>query len=149
MYHQNLHQKIIMLLLVKSLDRSYMANSSYYQHQLIDKKIYLRVWLRDYMFLLIEKAIAMIYILLSIINLQRWYKSVKVTINALGFAKIIFDIIIHHHYFSGSVITNRGAFYSLKTCYCYAIFYASKVRCSHSTTFYLQISGPTKRPKSS
>ena len=148
-HHQGLRQRIVTLPLVKSLSRNHMANSSCYRRRLVDRRIYLRVWSRDCLFLPIEKAAAIIYILLLMIDLQGWYKSVKVTIDTPGFAKVIFDVVVCHHCFPGSVVTDRGAFYSLKTCYCCAIFYASDVRCSHSTAFYLQISGPTERPKSS
>lgn len=99
-----------------------MANSSYYWCQLINKRIYLVVWLKNYLFLLIKKIAAMIYILLLLINLQKWYISVKVTINILSFAKVIFNIVIYYNGLSGLVITNNNIFYFLKTCYYYAIF---------------------------
>lgn len=137
MHHQGLCQNIVTLPFIKSLKRSYMANSSYYQRWLVNRKIYPRVWLKDCLFLLIEKAAAMIYISLSIIDLQGWYKSVKITINTPGFAKVIFDIIIYYHCFSSLVVTNKGTFYFFQSCYYYTIFYISNIRYSYSTTFYL------------
>lgn len=75
-----------------------------------------------YLFPLIKKVTAMIHILLSLINLQRWYKSVKIIIVTPGVVKVILDIIVCYYYLSSLVITNSCAFYPFETCYYYAIF---------------------------
>ena len=43
------------------------------------------------------------------INSQRWYELVKVTINALDFAEVIFDVVKRHHDLPDSVATDRGS----------------------------------------
>ena len=58
--HQSLYQKIVTLPLVESPGKSYMANSSCYRCQHVDKRIYLVIWLKNYLFLPIQKAAVMI-----------------------------------------------------------------------------------------
>ena len=76
MRNQGLRQRIVTLLLVENPGKSHVATSSCYRRQYVDRKIYPGVWSKNYLFLPIEKAAAMIHISLSLIDLQGWYKSV-------------------------------------------------------------------------
>ena len=123
MQHQSLRQRIVTLSLVKSLGRSHVTNSSCYQRRIVNKRIYPGVWSKDCLFLLIGKAAAMIHILSSSIDSQRWYKPVTVTIDASNFAEAILNVIVCHHSHPGYCQERLFlAFYPLKTCHCYIIF---------------------------
>lgn len=65
-----------------------------------------------YLLLLIQKEAAMIYILLLVIDLERWYKLVKVIINIINFAEVILNIIVCYHGFLSLIIINSGFFLS-------------------------------------
>ena len=89
-----------------------MATANYYQRQLVDRKIYLGVWSKDCLFLLIEKAVAMVCFLSpqsthkdSILH----YKTVMIKINAFNIAKVILDVVKRYRNFSDLVATNRGS----------------------------------------
>ena len=43
-----------------------------------------------------------------------YYKPVKITINALGLAEVILDVIVWHHGLSDSILTNRGSLFTSK-----------------------------------
>ena len=43
-----------------------------------------------------------------------YYKLVKITINALGFAQVIINIVIRHHGLPNFIITDWGSFFTLK-----------------------------------
>lgn len=51
-----------------------------------------------------------------------YYKTVKVTINALNFAEVILNIVAYLYGLLGPVLTNNSALNTLKPCYCYIIF---------------------------
>lgn len=42
------------------------------------------------------------------------YKSVKVTIDALGLAKIILDVIVWHYNLPNSIVSNKGSLFISK-----------------------------------
>ena len=42
------------------------------------------------------------------------YEPVKVTIDALGLAEVIIDVVIWHHGLSDSIVTNRGSLFTSK-----------------------------------
>ena len=48
-------------------------------------------------------------------------------INTSSFVEVIFDVVVCHHYFPGSVVINRSAFYLFKAYYYCAMFYALDV----------------------
>ena len=50
-----------------------------------------------------------------------YYKPVKVTINALGLAKVILNVIIWHHGISNSIVTDRSSLLNLSSGHHYAI----------------------------
>ena len=74
------------------------------------------------------------------------YKLVKITINALGLAKVITNMVIKYHGLSNSIITNWGLFFTLKfwLLLCYFLGIKQKL----SIAFYLQTDGQTKRQNS-
>ena len=43
-----------------------------------------------------------------------YYEPVKVTIDALGLAKVILDVVVWYHGLSDSIVTNRGLFFTAK-----------------------------------
>ena len=53
------------------------------------------------------------------------YEPVKVTINALGLVEVIIDVVVRHHGFSDSIITNWRSFSPRSSGHCYAISSAS------------------------
>ena len=42
------------------------------------------------------------------------YEPFKVTIDALGLAEVIIDVIVWHHGLPDSIVTNRGSFFTSK-----------------------------------
>ena len=89
-----------------------MATASCYWRQLVDRKIYLGVWSKDCLFLLIEKAAAIVCFSLpqstykdSILH----YKAVKIKINAFNIAKVILNIVKRYCDFPDSVAINKGS----------------------------------------
>ena len=90
-------KRLLCLLLDESPNQSYVAALSYYQRQLVNKRMYPSVWSQNCLFLLIEKATAMVCF--SSLRLTRedsilHHKAVKVTINALDFAEVIINVIV-------------------------------------------------------
>ena len=75
-----------------------------------------------------------------------YYKPVKVTINALGLAKIIINIIVRHHGLQDSIVTNRGSLFTSKFWSLLCYFLSIKRRLS--TAFYPQTDGQTERQNS-
>ena len=43
-----------------------------------------------------------------------YYEPVKVTIDALGLAEVILDVVIRHHGLPDSIVTDRGSFFTAK-----------------------------------
>ena len=74
------------------------------------------------------------------------YKLIKITIDALGLAEVIIDVVIQHHGLSDSIITNRGFLFTLKfwSSFCYFL----GIKCRLSTAVHPQIDSQTKRQNS-
>ena len=72
-----------------------------------------------------------------------YYEPVKVTINALGLAKIIIDVVVRHHGLSDSIVTHQGSLFTSKFWSLLSYFLGIKRRLS--TAFHLQTNGQTKR----
>ena len=53
----------------------------------------------------------MIYILLLVIDLERWYKLVKITINTINFAEVILNVVVCYYGFLSLIIINSGFFH--------------------------------------
>ena len=75
-----------------------------------------------------------------------YYKPVKVTINAPGFAEVIIDIVVRHHGLPDSIVTNRGLLFTSK--FWSSLYYFLDIKRRLSTAFYLQIDGQTERQNS-
>ena len=113
---------LLRLLLVESPGQSYVATSSYYRRQLVNRRMYPSVWSQNCLCLLIEKATAM---------------AVKVMIEAPNFAEVIVDVIVYL-----PVVANNNTLYPQNVLLlCYFLWI-------RRSPFYLQTSGPTKMPNS-
>ena len=75
-----------------------------------------------------------------------YYKPVKITINASGLAEVIIDVIVCHHGFLDSIVTDRGFLFTLKFWSLLCYFLGIKRRLS--TLFHPQTNGQIKRQKS-
>ena len=75
-----------------------------------------------------------------------YYKLVKVTIDALGLAKVIIDVIMRHHGLPDSIVTDRGSLFTSKFWSSLCYFFGIKRRLSNA--FHPQINGQTKRQNS-
>ena len=75
-----------------------------------------------------------------------YYKPVKITINTPGPAKIIIDVVVCHHGFPDSIITDRGSLFTSKFWSSLCFFLCIKHRLS--TAFHPQTDGQTKRQNS-
>ena len=74
------------------------------------------------------------------------YELVKVTINASGLAKVILDVVIWHHGFPNSIVSDRGLLFTSKFWSSLCYFYDIKRRLS--TIFHPQTNGQTKQQNS-
>lgn len=63
------------------------------------------------------------------------YKQVKITINGLGFAEVIINIVVRYYILSNSIVTHYGSVFITKfwSLLCYILEIKSKLY----TTFYL------------
>ena len=75
-----------------------------------------------------------------------YYKPVKVTINALGLAKVIIDVVVRHHGLSNSIVTDRGSFFTSK--FWSLLCYFLDIKRRLSTAFHQQTDGQTERQNS-
>ena len=77
----------------------------------------------DLIFIIVNRLIKMVY-----------YKSVKITIDALGLAKVIINVVIRYHGFSDLIVTNQELLFNSKfwSLLCYFLGIKRKL----STTFY-------------
>ena len=68
-----------------------------------------------------------------------YYKLVKVTINALGLAEVIIDMVVQNHGLSNSIISDQRAIFTSKflSSLCYFLGFKRKL----STAFYPQTNG--------
>ena len=70
------------------------------------------------------------------------YKPVKVTINALGLAKVIIDMVVWHHGLPNSIVTDRGLVFTSKFWSSRCYFFGVKKRLS--IAFHPQTNGQTE-----
>ena len=75
-----------------------------------------------------------------------YYKPFKVTIDAPGLAKVIIDVIVRHHGFPDSIVTDRGLLFISKSwsLLCYFLGIKQKL----SAAFHLQTDGQTEMQNS-
>ena len=72
-----------------------------------------------------------------------YYEPVKVSIDALGLAEVIIDVVIWHHGLLNSIVTDRGSFFTSKFWSLLCYFLGVKRRLS--TAFYPQTDGQNER----
>ena len=75
-----------------------------------------------------------------------YYKTVKVSINAPGLAKIIIDMLVRHHRLPDSIVNNWGSLFTSKFWPLLCYFLGIKRRLS--TAFYPQTNDQTGRQNS-
>ena len=75
-----------------------------------------------------------------------YYELVKVTINTLGLAKVVIDVVIRHYGLLDSIISDWGAIFTFKFWSSLCYFLGIKRRLS--IAFQPQINGQTKRQNS-
>ena len=75
-----------------------------------------------------------------------YYKLVKISINVAGLVEVIIDMVVCHHGFSDSIVTNRSSLFILNiwSLLCYFLRIKQKL----STAFHSQTDGQTKRQNS-
>ena len=69
-------------------------------------------------------------------------KPVKITIDTLGLAEVIIDVIVCHHSLPDSIVTDRGSSFTSK--FWSSLCYFFGIKRWLSTAFYLQINGQTE-----
>lgn len=74
------------------------------------------------------------------------YEPVKVTIDAPGLAKVIFDMVVWHYDLSNSIVSDRGLLFTSK--FLSSLYYFLGIKQRLSTAFYLQTDGQTERQNS-
>ena len=74
------------------------------------------------------------------------YKPIKVTIDASGLAKVIFDVVIQHHGLPNSIVSDKGSLFTSKFWLLLCYFLGIKRRLF--TAFYPQTDGQTERQNS-
>ena len=72
-----------------------------------------------------------------------YYEPVKVTIDALGLAKVIIDVVVRHHGLPDSIVTNRGSLFTSKFWSSLCYFLGIKRRLF--TSFHPQTDRQTER----
>ena len=75
-----------------------------------------------------------------------YYKPVKVIINALGFAKVIINMIVSYHSFLDSIVTDWGSFFNSK--FWLLLCYLLGIKRRLSIAFHPQTEGQIERQNS-
>lgn len=86
-----------------------------------------------------DSILAIIDQLIKMIN----YKPIKITIDALGFTKIIINVIIRHHCLPNSLVSNCGTVFISK--FRSSISYFLRIKRGLLTAFYPQTDDQIKR----
>ena len=74
------------------------------------------------------------------------YKSVKITIDRSGLAKVIIDVMVWHHGLSDFIIINWGSLFTSK--FWFLLCYFLKIKRKLSTVFHSQTSGQISKQNS-
>ena len=75
-----------------------------------------------------------------------YYELVKVTINVLGLAKVIIDMIMHYHRVPKSIVMDQGLLFTSK--FWSLLYYFLRIKKKLSTAFQPQIDGQIERQNS-
>ena len=87
-----------------------------------------------------------IFVIIKQLTKRVHYKPVKVTIDALGLAEVIIDIVVWHYGLPDSIVTDKGSLFTSK--FWSLLCYFLGVRRRLSTAFHPQTNGKTKRRNS-
>ena len=87
-----------------------------------------------------------ILVIVNWLTMMVYYKSVKITINISGLAEVIINMLIYHHGFLDSIVTNQGSFFTLK--FWSLLCYFFSIKRWLFTSFYPQTDNQTKKQKS-
>ena len=87
-----------------------------------------------------------ILVIVDRITKMVYYAPIKITINASGLAEVIIHMVVCHHSFLDSIITDRGSLFTSKFWSLLCYFFGIKRRLS--TAFHPQTDGQTKRQNS-
>ena len=88
----------------------------------------------------------------SILVIVNWltkmvhYELIKVTINALGLAKVILNVVVWSHGLPDSIVTDKSSLFTLK--FWLSLCYFLRVKRRLSTAFHPQTRGQTERQNS-
>lgn len=74
------------------------------------------------------------------------YKVIKITIDALGLAEIILDVVVNYHNLLYSIFSNRGSLFNSK--FWSSLLYFLGINRRLFTSFYPPIDGQIKQQKS-
>lgn len=83
-----------------------------------------------------------IFIIIERLNKMVYYKSIKITINILGLATIMINIIVQPHGFFDSIISNYGMIFIFKFWFLFCFFF--NIKRKFFITFYFQKNDQTK-----
>lgn len=72
-----------------------------------------------------------------------YYKPVKITLDALGLAEVLLDVVLQYHGLPDSIMTDKGLLFTSKFCQSLCYFLGIKQRLS--TVFYPETDGQTER----
>ncbi len=72
-----------------------------------------------------------------------YYKSVKVTIDAPGLAKVIINVVVCYHCIAKSIVIDQNLLFISK--FWFLLYYFLDIKKTLSTAFYPQTNGQTER----
>ncbi len=76
----------------------------------------------------------------------RHYKLVKITIDTLGLAEVIINVVVRHHGVPESILMNRGLLFTLK--FWFSLYYILGINKKLFIAFHPQTDGQIKRQNS-
>ena len=88
----------------------------------------------------------LILVIIDRLTKMIYYEPVKITIDALGLAKMIINMILPHHGVPESIITDWGWLFISK--FCYLLCYFLGIKKKLSTVFQLQTDSQTEKENS-
>ena len=88
----------------------------------------------------------LILVIVNLLTKMVHDESVKVTIDALGLAEVILDMVVRHHGLPDSIVTDRGSLFNSK--FWSSLCYFLGIKCKLSTAFHSQTDGQTEKQNS-
>ena len=88
----------------------------------------------------------LILVIIDRLTKMVYYEPVKITIDALGLAKVIIDVVVRHHGVLDSIISDRGAIFTSK--FWSSLYYFLGIKRRLSTTFHPQTDGQIEQQNS-